>query len=190
MAHRAVYKTTTAEFLDDFYQDVSQPGNTAFSDALALLDSTGSLSNTTQELEARYPDRLDDDAQRFQEHWLDESGKHGSQPVDRVLRHGYRKAIEIAQERGLRIENFWVTGAGPDFELHICEGSDRIVCFMFVPGEDDRPYGSQNAQRRSWVVREGDIGEVDRDAPRVQLDDGEPPIVLVQVSGPTDDPAT
>ena len=193
MAPRAVYKTTTAEFLDDFYQNVSEPGNTAFADALALLASPGPLSNTTEQLEQRFRPRLDGETDRFKADWLDPSGTHGSQPVDRVLRHGYREAVELAQQKGVRIENFWVTGAGKDFELHICEGTDRIVCFMFVPDEDvpdeeRRRYGSNRAQHRSWVVRAGDI-DVDADVPRVQLDDGDPPILRIQVSGENRDPA-
>ena len=82
------------------------------------------------------------------------------------------------------IETFWVTGASADFELHICESTDRIVCLMFVPEEESREYGSRRAKTRSWIVRAGDVDEIRPDAPRKVLDNDNPAIVSIQVSGP------
>ena len=77
--------------------------------------------------------------------------------------------------------------SGDDFELHICESTDRVVVFMIVPGEDAREYGSRHARSRSWVVRVGDLDDVHPDAPRTMLDGDEPPVVSIQVSGPLDE---
>ena len=157
MSHRAVYKTTTAEFLDEFYSGVSRPRSEAYADALALMD-LDSLSDSTRDLESRDSGALDAGAASdFEAHWLASSAKHGAAPVERILRLGYREAVELASAHNLPIENFWVTGTGDDFELHICETADRIIVFMFVPNEGLRPYGSTRAQSRSWVVRAGDI---------------------------------
>ena len=187
MAHRAVYKTSIAEFLDDFYSGESRPLNEAFDDATALLQSQGSLSNTTRALEGRKALPVGS-AQGFEELWLSPSSPHGGQIVDRVLRFGYQEAINLARARGVPIENFWVTGAGDDFEVHICEGAHHITVFIFVPAEGTRKYGSRRAQSRSWVVRAGDLTEVHADAPRATLDSDEPPIRRIQVSGPSPTP--
>jgi len=186
MPHRAVYKTTTAEFLDAFYSGASRSRDEAFADASALLDSDASLVEAARELEARDEGIPDGSAEAFGEFWLAESGTRGGKSVDRVLRCGYREAVALARAQGLPIETFWVTGAGDDFELHICESTERVVVFMVVPGEDDRDYGSHLARSRSWVVRVGDLDEVHPDAPRAVLDDDGPPILSIQVSGPLD----
>ena len=187
MAHRAVYKTKMAEFLDDFYSGESRPLNVAFDDATALMRAQGSLSDSTRELEKRGA-LPNGSAQAFEQGWLSPSAPHRGPIVDRVLRSGYQEAIDLARARGVPIENFWVTGAGEDFEVHICEGARRITVFMFVPAEETRDYGSYRAQSRSWVVRTGDITEVHPDAPRQTLDDDEPPIRRIQVSGPVPTP--
>ena len=186
MAHRAVYKTTTAEFLDAFYSGASRPREEAFADASALLESDGSLLEAARDLEGRDGGIAGGSAAAFEEFWLGEAGARGGKSVDRVLRCGYREAVSLARAQGLPIETFWVTGAGDDFELHICESTDRIVVFMVVPGEDEREYGSRLARSRSWVVRVGDLDEVHPDAPRTMLDDDGPPILSIQVSGPLD----
>ena len=51
MPHRAVYKTTTAEFLDAFYSGASRSRDEAFADASALLESDASLVEAARELE-------------------------------------------------------------------------------------------------------------------------------------------
>jgi hypothetical protein len=183
MPHRAVYKTTTAEFLDEFYSGASRPREEAFADASALLGSDGSLLEAARELERREEGIPEGSAAAFGEFWLGASGMRAGKSVDRVLRCGYREAVVLARERGVGIETFWVTGAGDDFELHICESTDRVVVFMVVPGEEGREYGSRLAQSRSWVVRVGDLDDVHPDAPRTMLDGDDPPVLRIQVSG-------
>jgi hypothetical protein len=182
MSHRAVYKTTTAEFLDNLFGAASVGGG-AFDDALRLLELGGSLSETTRELESREDGLPPGTADGFEAQWLSSSEQSGDNAVGRVLRQGYRAAVDLARARGVPIETFWTTGAGDDFELHICENSERISVFMFVPGNDTRDYGSRRAQSRSWVVRVGDLDDVDPAARREALDDGNPPVYRIQVSG-------
>jgi len=182
MALRAVYKTTAAEFLDDFYSGDGR--DTAHQDALEMLDMPGSLVETTRALAARFEHFDNEHVDKFQSHWLEPSSHRGHQSVDRVLRFGYRQAVKLASERGVPIENFWIAGAGPDVELHICDARDRVVCFMFTPVADTRKYGSERAQSRSWIVRAGDLAEIDERAPREVLDGDNPSIVSIQVSGP------
>ena len=187
MSHRAVYKTTTAEFLDAFYSGASRSRDDAFADASAMLEADGSLLEAARELESRDQGIPEGSAEAFGEFWLGSSTTRAGQSVDRVLRYGYREAIALARAQGVPIETFWVTGAGDDFELHICESTDRVVVFMIVPGEDAREYGSRHARSRSWVVRVGDLDDVHPDAPRTMLDGDEPPVVSIQVSGPLDE---
>jgi len=184
MSHRAVYKTVTAEFLDNFYSGVSRPRGDAYDDAFSLLESGDSLADPARELERREEHLPSGSANDYEEFWLKSSSPRGGKSVDRILRAGYREVVDLARSRGVPIETFWVTGAGDDFELHICEGAERITVFMIVPGEDTRDYGSRRAQSRSWVVRVGDLDDVDPDAPRALLDDSGPPVYRIQVSGP------
>jgi len=186
MSHRAVYKTTNAIFLDEFYSGVSRPREDAFADAVQLMEAPGSLALAARELEGRDNGLPDGSADDYQADWLGGSKQRAAQPVDRVLRYGYLAAVALAREQGVGIDNYWVTGAGDDFELHICEAADRVVVLMFVPDADARSYGSENASNRSWVVRAGAVDEVRADAPRVVLDDGDTPIVMTQVSGRLD----
>jgi hypothetical protein len=76
------------------------------------------------------------------------------------------------------IETLWVTGASYEFEIHICEGKDRVTVLMFIPLA--RRYGSERAHTRSWVVRVGD--DKVTDAPSV-LDATDPPITKTPTSG-------
>ena len=179
MAHRAVYKTTTAEFLDDFYSGEARPREDAYADAMALMEQSAPLSDAARDLENRDDGALaPGSTDAFLAGWLDDSAKHGEQPVDRVLREGYRLAVERASTRNLPIENFWVTGAADEFEVHVCESRDRVTVFMFVPEEAERPYGSHSETSTSWVVRVGDI-DVRPDAPRSERGD----VMTIQVSG-------
>ena len=188
MSHRAVYKTKTAEYLDDFYNGVTRPREEAYEDASALMGAAGSLVNSTVELESREDGIESGSAAAFDQHWLKATGKSRGESVERVLRLGYQTAVELAAERGVAIETFWITGAGEEFEIHICESRERVNVFMIVPGEDNRPYGSEGAHARSWVVKVGGIDEVKSDAERASLDAGDPPVFKIQVSGPTEAP--
>src|ERR1700704_6341808 len=91
--HRAVYKNTSIEFLDDFYrqdvdgavrfgQDVLQNSS---SDALAVAEEWAAEAEfDTGELEG------------FQSRWLDENSALSAHDVDRVIRFAYRAALELA----------------------------------------------------------------------------------------------
>jgi hypothetical protein len=76
------------------------------------------------------------------------------------------------------IETLWITGTGDQFEVHICEGRRAVTVVNLIPLV--RPYGSRRAKARSWVVRTSDGTEGDRER---ALDGGDPPVVMVQVSG-------
>ncbi|HZP29572.1 MAG TPA: hypothetical protein VFC99_11515, partial [Acidimicrobiia bacterium] len=116
-------------------------------------------------------------AQHFFDHWLADSSELGRKAVDRVMRHAYDQAIRLATRADgvVPIETFWVTGAGDDFEIHLCDGPQRITVFVFIPGVAG---GSTSTESRSWVIRVG------RDPGAERLDDEDPPVLKVQVSGP------
>jgi hypothetical protein len=182
MTNCAVYKSLTAEFLDDYYSGDATPLEEAYQSALALLEAHASdpLSATTTDLnESGTLPRDVGNTDEFDAYWLSDTSQLAGKEVDRVLRHGYLEAIRIAQtyETPVPIETFWVTGAGDNFEVHICSGKRRVTVFMFIP--KPRRYGSTRSDTASLVVRVGGL----RDDEAVALDDGNPPIVRVQVSG-------
>lgn len=171
MSQRAVYKTISAEYLDRVYSDPA-----AFPIAMQrLADPETTLVDVTLRLE-QLNDLPDGSANEF-------SGLINAKapsPLEQILRSGYRVAFEMASAKGQPVETFWVTAPGEDFELHICEGQQSIVVFFFIPGEEERDYGSRRAVSKSWVVRAGDRSDVHSDAPRTVLDD---PVLQIQTSG-------
>ena len=170
MSQRAVYKTISAEYLDRVYSDPA-----AFPIAVQRLDGPDSLVDVAQGLE-QLNDLPDGSANQF-------TGlitTKAPSPLEQILRSGFRVAFQMASAKGQPVETFWVTATGDDFELHICEGRRSIVVFFFVPGEEERDYGSLRATSKSWVVRAGDRSDVRPDAPRVTLDE---PIMQIQTSG-------
>ncbi|MCU1427658.1 MAG: hypothetical protein JWL83_1658 [Actinomycetia bacterium] len=183
MPHCAIYKSLTAEFLDDFYSGEGTPIDDAYTIAEQLLQAHQhqSLSATTAELNST--NRLATDVgnpQDFENFWLSDKSQLAGKEVDRVLRHGYAEAIRIGRQEypaPVPIETFWITGAGPDFELHICKGKHRITVFMLIPNA--RRYGSTRSEATSFIVRAGGL----RDDDAMPLHDGPPPIVKIQVSG-------
>jgi len=186
MAHRAVYKSKSVEVLDTFYVD---------GPAAALQFGGGVLADPDADAQgvastwAASPGAVDagfdpDELVGFQEKWLAEDGPLGEHEVDRVIRLANREAIAIADahQPKVPIETFWVRGAGEDFEVHVHDGVERVTVFWFVPLERD--YGSTKTQTSSWVIRVGNLDDVDADAPRVPLDDEPDPVLMIQVSGP------
>ena len=171
MPQRAVYKTTNAEYLDRV--SVNQA---VLADAFERLGGSASLVDRAQELEGTtdLPAGSAADFTNFIQ-------QKGEGTFEQVVRLGYRAAIELALSRNQTIETFWVTSAGPDLEVHICEGRDSVLVFLFIPDEEGRPYGSFRADSRSWVVRAGDRVDVDPLAPRTVLE-GE--VRKIQTSGP------
>jgi len=183
MPNQAVYKSTAAEFLDDFLSGASEGLDATFGYALGLLesDSQGQLSQTTQVLvhDNKLPERSTQD---FEAYWLSDTSQLAGKDVGRVMRHGYAEAIRIARGQPggpVPIETLWVTGASDDFELHICEGPGHVTVLLFIPLV--RAYGSKRASKKSWVVRVGSLREDGE-----TLDPADPPIIKVQVSGRPD----
>jgi hypothetical protein len=166
--------------MDELFLGESGGLNRSFAEeAASLLErDTAREAAAEHERQGRYPERTLD---QFTQEWLDEPN-HG-RDVDRVLRAGYREAIELAVQRDLPIETFWVVGVGDEFEVHISEGKQSVVVHMFVPQRDPRDYGSRRATSRSWVVRVGDLDSVDDAASREYPDGENEPTVKIQVSG-------
>jgi hypothetical protein len=183
VSERAVYKSTAAEFLDEMFSGTAEELRTAYNDSLALLEQTagGSLSEAAAELadDGVLPDGIGD-VDTFFADWLDEDGQMAGQHAGLLMRHGYEQAIRLALRDGdpVPIETLWVTGAGDEFEIHICEGKERVTVVMFIPLV--RLYGSERAFTRSWVVRVGAPKATD-DA--VSLAEGDPPVTKVRMSG-------
>jgi hypothetical protein len=177
MAGRVVYKSQGVEWLDEYF-DVDD--NTAlknrYTDANNAIEGLGEQDLLSDITESLGPD---DQTNHFREHWLSGGGALARQEVNRVMRHAYEEAIALANtEQARQIETFWVTGASDDFEIHICEGRHAVMVFVFIPGVEG---GSLNSEFRSWVVRVR-AEPYDRDVE--VLNDEEPAIVKLQVSGP------
>jgi hypothetical protein len=183
MSHRAVYKSSAAEFLDVLFSGLDKSHQEQYAESIDLLDrhANAPLSEAARELGEQgtlRPDvGTDEDLRTY---WLDEPGRLAGQHVDRVLRHGYRQAIELARTHDVPIETFWITGAGDEFQVHICESERQVTVFMFVP--QTRRYGSTRSTSRSWAVGVGGL----RDPGAEILDEGPPPVVKIQTSGPSE----
>ena len=187
-------RRTTAEFLDAFVQAARRASrDEAFADASALA-GVGRVAPAKRraELEAR-----DDGIARRQRRGL--RRRSGSRRVGHARRQVASTAclrLRLPRSRHARPgagppdrDLLGCTGAGDDFELHICEStrSDRGASWS-VPGRGrPRVRLSPGAVAWSWVVRVGDLDEVHRvRAPRTMLDDDGPPMLSIQVSGPLD----
>ncbi len=182
----SIYKIQSGEALDDFYE--ADPGE-ALSLAAGLLSEADSSSVVLAAEAFADTDNLPDGAvDELRGGWLEgirwSGGVVPGDEVDRVLRLGYREAIAVAREYDppVPIESFWVTGPGVQLGVHITAGPRRVTVFISTPVE--LKYGSTRTSSRSWVVRIGDLDEVDPEAPREQLDDGQFPVMKIQVSGP------
>jgi hypothetical protein len=175
-----IYKTATAEFLDEFYANPPE----GLDNAEQLFANFADLPDTTTELNNNFGlDPSAGNADDFRKFWLSGSSPFGSEEVARVLRHGYGEAIRIAREEypapGAPIETFWVAGGSEHFELHICQGVRSVTVFMFVPAA--RRFGSKQAGTQSFVVRAGGLRE---DAQALhEGDENQAPIVKIKVSG-------
>jgi hypothetical protein len=188
----AVYKDSNVQLLD------THLGTTAnFQAALALLnDESRSLRDiTAAPNEGMTEPQITGEAQHFDEHWLSGGGPLANKHVEQVMRYGYKWAIELAGvNRGglgqrsapVPIETFWVTtGPGGNYEIHVCDGEERVTVLAFIPV--DREFGSRSGPR-SWAVRVGGFGEhLPPTDPRVNLmhadDNRAPSVVRVQTSG-------
>ena len=146
--HRAVYKSSAVEWVDDYLQD---PAN--YAEALDLLrNHPEALSDITDlfERDGRGLDGSNTSA-GFKDRWLAGSGRFAAHPVEEAMRQGYTLAIERASEKQMPIETFWVAGFSDAFEIHVCEGARQITVHVFLPPVDEQ--GSRNATRsKSWAV--------------------------------------
>jgi hypothetical protein len=176
MTERAVYKSTSAEFLDDLFGGSPDELAAQYEQSLGLLDDIGDapLSEAIERLAA--DGGLPDGSVEHSE-----KGWRGRPDVDRVIRAGYREAIRMASagDVPMPIETLWVSGASDTFELHVCEGRRAITVLFFLPIQRD--YGSERAQARSWVFRVG--GSSDEIDAFGLGETGGPEIVQIQVSG-------
>jgi hypothetical protein len=181
VSDRAVYKNTGVETLDEVYSGNPTVLRAALEHALELLqDPQNDTLLDAAEKFVQQKDKLPDTTRNDLEHgWLPKVGTN----ADRIVRHGYKAAIQLAlagdeDDEPLPIETFFVTGASDQFELHVCEGRRQVTVLMLLATERD--YGSENAPSRSWIVRAGRSGDTDAEV----LEDGDPPIVKLQRSGP------
>lgn len=182
----SIYKISAGEVLDAFY-DADPEAALAYASELLAGAATDSIRGAAETF-------VDDDhlstgaVEDLQRYWLDGVEGVPGEDVDRVLRFGYREAIALAREYDppVPIESFWVTGPGTELGMHISAGPERVTVFIATPVKRD--YGSRNATSRSWVVRIGDLTEIDPHAPREQLDDARDPVLKIQVSGPFSGP--
>lgn len=184
--HRVIYKSTSVEFLDDFYRrDVE--GSVGFAQDLLSDPDAGAMG--IAESWASNAGFDGGELQGFQTRWLDEDSALSAHDVDRVLRAGHREAVTLAAAHDpvVPVETFWVRGAGDDFEVHIHDGVDRVTVFMFLPVV--RRYGSWEAGTRSYVVRVGDLDDVHPGLPRIPVaGEGKDAVLRIQVSGQPDPP--
>jgi hypothetical protein len=177
----AIYKISAGEALDAFY-DADPEGALAYASDLLADGAAPNLRDAAETFVGDNhlaPGAVDD----LQQFWLDGIEGVSGADVDRVIRLGHREAVAIAQgyDPPAPIESFWVTGS-TELEVHICAGPQRVLVFIATPVV--RHYGSRNTSSRSWVVRIGDLTEIDPDAPREELDGDPDPVLRIQVSGP------
>ena len=175
MAH-LVYKTIGAEFLDEFYSGTASQLDEAFEEAQATLSRGTDGIVDFAEARTRAGELPGDTPEDLSERWL--RGGYAAKHAERIFRRGYEEAIRVARSgaQTLPIETLFVTGAGDEFELHVCEGKRQVTVVLFVP--ERRDYGSRRAESRSWVIRAGPAADGAE-----TLDSGDPPIVKVPTSG-------
>ena len=157
MARLNVYKSTAAEFLDDFLGGSPEELARQYQWSLDLIESVGDghLSDAAARLaeDGELPNDAVEDSRK---------GWRGDEVVDRIIGHAYREAIRLAGDgaRGepVPVDTLWMTGATDAFEAHIVDGPRRVTVVLCIPLE--RSYGSRRARSRSWSVRAGDDGEV------------------------------
>jgi hypothetical protein len=170
MSKMRIYKSTAAEFVDDFFGGTKRSRDAAYQQGLQLLNAPDPLSDITREFSGanlqapKYSGGGPD--------WLQRGD------ADRIMKQAYREAIELAQDLDLPIETFWITGASEDFEMHVCQGSERVTVFVSIPDEDV-PEGSTKADTRSWVFSTGQRGV----APGESVPTSDPDVFRTQVSG-------
>jgi hypothetical protein len=175
MSERAVYKSTSAEYLDELFGGSGEQLEQAYQEALDRM--AGLEGAPLAEAASQLVEKGDLPSEAVKN---STTGWRAGSEVDRVLGCAYREAIELARShpKPVPIDTLWVTGAGDDFEVHICDGERHVTVVMFIPLT--REYGSKRAKARSWVVRAAGDGEPEN--ARV-FDEGDTRVAMVQVSG-------
>jgi hypothetical protein len=170
-----MYKTSGAEALDLFYK--GDPA--AFAQGVGWMTANpNSLPDAAVQME-NAGDLDPGNAQALRDGWTEPPVGHPlhGKNVERIMRQGYERAILLAQHGNKRLETFILTGAGSDFHVQVSNGSAAVSVFIVLPRESN---GSTNAQATSWVFR---IGSADAGLPEEIVDDDDPPVVRVRVSG-------
>ena len=174
-----IYKNTHVEALDEQYVEGGEPGR---------LDAEFASFARTELRERDVPDitqSLEDEGTLVPNSRADYDGFASERnDVDRILKHGYRHALDVAIAQNKPIETFWISSAGSDFEVHVCEGRSAILVFFAFPNEGPTgKFGSTRAVSRSWVFRAGDTEEIHPDAPRETVDSDDPQVLRIGASG-------
>ena len=198
---RHVHKTLLTESLDEFFGGTAEELEAAYQYALDLLDEYDErpLSDVTAHITTSDSSRADapsgprdvGSSEHFFNDWLSDDSPLDGRAVDRVLRHGYRTAIELALEgeQPRPIETVWVSGESGDFELHVVEGRRQVTVVVFVPLPFDDVIGGGGGESakltntKAWAIYPGD------DATRgvERLEQGDVTVLRRQIGG---DPAT
>jgi hypothetical protein len=193
---RQVHKTLHTESLDEFFSGTPEELRAAYRYALDLLAEYEDrpLSEVTAHIaatDAAQADRTSGprevgDSEHFFDDWLSESSPLDGKAVDRVFRHGYRTAIELAMEGSepRPIGTVWVSDESGDFEVHVIEGERQVTVVVFVPLPTDDLIGTGGeaaklANTRCWAIYPGD--EVA--AGVEQLEAGEVSVLRRQIGG-------
>jgi len=171
---RQVHKTVYTEALDEYFSGTGEELRAAYRHALDLLAEYDDrpLSDVTAHIaasdtsQANTPTGPRDvgSSEHFFDDWLSDDSRLDGQAVDRVFRHGYRTAIELAIEgdEPRPIETVWISNEQGDFEVHVVDGERQVTVVVFVPLPTDDLIGGTGgasaklARRRSWAIYPGD----------------------------------
>ena len=171
-----VYKTSQSEALDRFYSESPTLNQKLVHGRDLMKANPNKLSDAARPPE--YAGDLAPGSANDLDQWV---AAPNGKDVERVMRLGYEQAIDLASgPKPKPIETFFVVGASRNFELHICDGERAVTVFMIMP--EERPYGSERASSKSWVVRVGGLRERADEA----LDQADLPVIKTQVSGVKD----
>jgi hypothetical protein len=191
---RQVHKTLLTESLDQFFSGTAEELRAAYRYSLDLLAEFEDrpLSDITAHIAATDPSQADTpsgprevgSSDHFFNDWLSDGSPLDGRAVDRVFRHGYRTAIELAMEgdEPRPIETVWVSGESGDFEVHVVEGDRQVTVVVFVPLPTDELIGAGGqsaklARNRSWAIYPADQVASDVE----MLEEGEVSVLRRQV---------
>jgi hypothetical protein len=202
MPHPAVFKTAQVESLDEFFSGTPDELRAAYQYGLDVMSQYDDqpLSEITADIE-RANEARDEAVRRprdvgtashFLEHWLADSSALAGKNVDRVFRHGYRTAIELAlsHDEPLPIDTVWVSGVTDDFEIHVAEARRQVTVVVFLPLPPNAALTQfaaafKMADLKSWGIYPDPSPEAGMEI----LEAGDIPIVKRQAGGPPESTA-